>query len=170
LIGGRKPEVRWFERSDDFLIALVPHLEWFWDHVQRKEMPMHDLGLAATTDVIRRLYPDADGTAVQLPVEAEMWDRLRLKAIERIKVAEKVKREAENRFRLAIGDHTYGVMPNGTTYSNKKQTKKKQVIEESSFRVLRRSKQPPKGIDHDSAEPVIEDRQRKIGYAPSVQR
>jgi hypothetical protein len=58
------------------------------------------------------------------------------------KVCEAEITKLENKFRAAIGDATFGVLPNGVTFSLKT-TKKKGytvVIEPTEYRVLRKVK------------------------------
>lgn len=137
LIGGQR--FRWFdcERNDRFVGALMERLEEFWAMVQSRTPPEVD-GSLVTAKALARLYPGENGLAVQLPEESDAWDRERLSIAEEIKRLEARKTELENKFRAAIGDASFGVLPTGKQYSLHMQTRKAHEVKESSFRVLRR--------------------------------
>lgn len=139
LIGGQK--LRWFdvERNDRFISALLPKLDDFWSLVQNQTPPEVD-GSAATASVLAKLHPDDDGTEVLLPAEAAGWSDEIEAAKEQIKAAEAVRTAAENKLKAAIGDATFGLLPNGGLWSWKTQDRKGYVVEPTSFRVLRKIK------------------------------
>jgi len=137
LIGGQK--LRWFdiERNDRFIASLLPKLEEFWGLVQSKTPPEVD-GSAATACVLARLHPADDGGEVLLPSEAVDWTGDIESAKEQIKAAEAIKTLAENRIKAAIGDATFGLMPDGSLWSWKTQERAGFVVKPTSFRVLRK--------------------------------
>lgn len=139
LIGGQK--LRWFDvqRNDRFIAAFLPKLEEFWRLVQQQIPPEVD-GSAATAKVLAKLHPDDDGSEVLLPTEAADWTDEIDAAKEQIKAAEAMKQAAENRIKAAIGNATFGLLPDGSRWSWKSQTRKSYVVDEATFRVLRRSK------------------------------
>ncbi len=73
-----------------------------------------------------------------LPAEAADWTDEIEAAKEQIKSAEAMKTAAENRIKAALGDATFGLLPNGGLWSWKTQTRKEYVSPETTFRVLRR--------------------------------
>jgi predicted phage-related endonuclease len=107
--------------------------------VQRQIPPDVD-GSASTAKVLAKLHPEDDGSEVFLPAEAADWTDEIEAAKEQIKTAEVMKQAAENRLKAAIGDATFGLLPDGSRWSWKSQTRKSYVVEEATFRVLRRSK------------------------------
>lgn len=137
LIGGQR--FRWFdcERNDRFIGALIERLEEFWGMVQSKTPPEVD-GSVMTAKAIARLYPGENGLAIQLPEESDAWDREKQSIAEDIKRLEKRKQELDNLFRAAIGDASFGVLPNGKQYSLHTQYRKAHEVKESTFRVLRK--------------------------------
>lgn len=139
LIGGQK--LRWFdvERNDRFIAALLPKLEDFWQMVQKQIPPEVD-GSAATAKVLAKLHPADDGSEILLPDEAADWTDEIEAAKEQIKAAEAMKTAAENRIKAALGDATYGLLRNGARWSWKTQARKSYVVDEATFRVLRKSK------------------------------
>ena len=95
----------------------------------------------ADLEALARLYPADAGTAVPLPREALEWDRAYREALETIKGAEKWRDEAKARLQGAIGEATYGVLPEGAgRYSWKAQTQERPAQEAKTltFRTLRR--------------------------------
>ncbi len=140
LIGGNKPHVRILDRNDRFIEkTLLPRLEWFWQYVKSNVMPPID-GSEATGEALRRLWPDDDGSQVALPDElAEEADRL-ADAKEAIKAAEEAATLAQNRLMAAIGEHSYGVLPDGRRFSWKWQERREHVVKASRFRVFRMEK------------------------------
>lgn len=137
LIGGQR--FRWFdcERNDRFVGALMERLEEFWAMVQSRTPPEVD-GSLVTAKALARLYPSENGLAVQLPEESDAWDRERLSIAEEIRRLEARKTELDNKFRAAIGDASFGVLPTGKQYSLHIQTRKAHEVKESTFRVLRK--------------------------------
>jgi hypothetical protein len=63
-----------------------------------------------------------------------------VKAKEDIKEAEARKLAAENLIKAAIGEASFGDLPDGARYSWKQQSRKECVVAASTFRVLRRGK------------------------------
>jgi putative phage-type endonuclease len=137
LIGGQR--FVWFDcdRNQSFIDTLLEQEERFWWHVTHDTQPEAE-GSVACTDALRRLYPDDNGEVIELPAEAAHWDG-RLRAIkDAIKDLESEKRTLENQLKAAIGEATVGVLPDGSEYSYRTQSRKEHVVAASTFRVLRR--------------------------------
>lgn len=139
LIGGQK--LKWFDFDINprFIEALIPKLRDFWQAVESRTPPPVD-GSLATAKVLARLHPDDSGETVMLPPEAADWTANRADAIAQIEAAEKIKTEAENRIKAALGDATFGVMPDGSRWSWKTQERRGYTVEASKCRVLRKLK------------------------------
>ncbi len=116
LLGGNRFVSKPVERDQRFIDAMLPVLDDFWDHVQRKEPPAVD-GSKATAAALMRLYRFDSGEENTLPAEASEWDEDVVAAKSAIKAAESMRREAENKIKAAIGDATFGVLPHGGRYS-----------------------------------------------------
>jgi putative phage-type endonuclease len=141
LIGGN--HFRWFdaERNPRFISTMIEKEQEFWTLVVSDTPPPPD-GSIATTETLKRLYPKDDGEIVNLPLEAEQWDRDRLEYKAVKKEAEEKIRAAENRIKGALGPATTGVLSDGTRYTFKQQVvhyKAKEAYT-SRYRVLRRKK------------------------------
>lgn len=103
-------------RSDKFLSWALPKLDAFWESIQRGEMPDID-GSLATARALSLRYDRPEPTPVELPDELEAdaaeFDRLQ-------EVESKAKKDREllrNRIKAAMGNHTVGVLPNGSGFS-----------------------------------------------------
>jgi len=136
LIGGQRLECRDIERDDDFIDAAMPHLERFWEHVEKRIPPQVDAS-DATRRVLAKMHPNDNGQSITLPAEAAEWQRELEFAKEKIAALKVLKELNENRLRAAIGDYTFGDLPDGSRLSLKTQTRREHVVAESTFRVLR---------------------------------
>jgi len=139
LIGGQR--LRFFDinRNEQFIAGLIPKLEEFWNLIQTRTPPEVD-GSLATAKVLAKLHPEDSGDTVALPQDAREWAATLEAAKQTIKDMEAVKTEAENKLKAAIGSATFGMLPDGARYSWKTQTRKSYVVEENTFRVLRKLK------------------------------
>lgn len=139
LIGGNK--FRWKDsaRNDQFIAYLIEREGQFWDLVQRDIPPEPDASESAK-ETISRLYPKDTGRTVRLPPEAVVWAQDLEQAKESRKILDGEITLAENRLKAAIGDATFGVAPDGTRFSWKWQKRSSFSVNETEFRVLRRTK------------------------------
>jgi putative phage-type endonuclease len=126
------------ERNDPFISLLVEKVEEFWDFVTRGVPPPVD-GHAATREALKRLHPKDNGTTVSLPAEAEAWTSELKMAKWELDGLKKKQDLLENRLRAAIGDATYGVLPDGTHWSLKTTQRAGYTVEPTEYRQLRRS-------------------------------
>jgi len=140
LIGGNR--LRWFdaERNEPFIRTLLEVEEEFWFLCQSGRPPPVD-GSEATARALAKLHPADTGESVILPEEAAQWDRDLQEVKAAIKDGEAAAAELENRIKAAIGDATYGILPDGSgRWSWKTQQRAEYTVKASSFRVLRRCK------------------------------
>lgn len=139
LIGGQRLRTFEYQLNQKFIDALLPKLEMFWQSVIDCNPPPVD-GSLSTAKLLARLHPDDNGETVMLPQEALEWTEARAKALADIEAAEAIKTEAENRLKLAIGDATFGLSPDGSRWSWKSQDRAGYVVEPITCRVLRKLK------------------------------
>ncbi len=139
LIGGQKLRYFDFERNDSFVQALLPRLAEFWRLVEARTPPAVD-GSLATAQVLAKLHPEDNGDTVALPAEAAEWTERKAAAKEIIKAAEADVLDCDNRLKAALGDATFGVLPDGSRWSWKTQTRQEYVVAANTFRVLRKLK------------------------------
>lgn len=143
---GRDLVVFTIERNDRFYAWLHEQLEAFWtNHVVPRIPPEPDYS-DASAEAIRRLFPVDSGEVVDLPRElVDLAEQLEA-AKEACKEADQRKEELANRLKLALGEASYGVLPDGSCLSYKLQERKGYYVEPASFRVLRRLKKVPKEV------------------------
>lgn len=139
LVGGQKLVWADVERDDAFIKAALPHLERFWNQVETRTPPEVDSS-ATTARILQKLHPSDNGMTVDLPAESLEWHRKLAEVKEEIKALEDLKTLQENRLKAAIGEATFGQLPNGEVYSFKTQTRGEHVVKSSTFRVLRKVK------------------------------
>jgi putative phage-type endonuclease len=103
-------------------------------------------GSRATTEAIRRLYPHESGTVRELPAQALDW-YAKLTAIqEQLTTLGALEAELKNRFRAAIGEATYGRLPDGSGFSLKTTKGSTYTVTKDAYRTLRRIKKIPGGL------------------------
>lgn len=101
------------ERDDAFLAVALPKLEEFHWRIQTRTPPEAD-GSESTTAALRALYRIEDGLTVELGAEAQAdadaWD------VHSLEVEAELNRmnAAKNRLRAAIGEATWGRLPDGS--------------------------------------------------------
>jgi predicted phage-related endonuclease len=126
------------ERNNEFLDEVYPALEDFWRCVVDKTPP--PVESHRDLEVVKRLYPAASGETVVLDNEmielAGMWENSKSQS----KEIERWQKETEAKLRAAIGDATWGALPDGTFLSLKTTKRKGYVVDDTEFRVLRRMK------------------------------
>ena len=146
LVNGNKLLWKDIERNDSFIEQMIEKEREFWNMVLTGTPPEADYR-ESTKDTISKLYPRDTGATVQLPPEAMNWAEQLFDAKAKIKVHEKIRDEQENKLKMAIGDNTFGTLPNGSSFSWKWQertiadaekAKAAGFMKTSEFRVLRR--------------------------------
>lgn len=162
LFGSQRLERYYVERNDYFIDALYSACGEFWRYVTDRVEPPIDES-RATSLALSRLHPDDSGAAVRLPGDADDVILEMESAKETIKAAERIEARTSNQLKAWIGDATYGVTPDGRTYSWKTQTRKSYTVAESTCRVLRSAKTLPKGLT------VIEREELPQAEVPAIE-
>lgn len=144
LIGGERLVIKWQHRNERFVSGLVDTIRRFWRLVETGIEPPMDKA-AASSDVLRLLHPNDDGTVVPMPDDAERWDarRDKLKAL-KSRIDKKIA-EYDNLIKQAIGDATYGLLRDGSCYSWKTSNRDGYEVKPTTVRTLRHHKKLPKG-------------------------
>lgn len=153
LFGAQKLERCVVERNDYFIAQMYEACARFWSYVTAKIAPPIDESEASRV-AWARLHPDDSGLAVVLPEEADQVMLNLEMAKDMAKKAEALSAASGNTLRSLIGDHTYGVSPEGRVYSLKAQDRKDKCCDACgavvtpgiTYRVLRSTKALPKGI------------------------
>lgn len=128
------------KRDEEYLNSThIPAMAHFWELTQGHEAVEVD-GSEATRQALGRMHPLDNGESIRLDdTYFELGrDLAGMKADQ--KALELETKGLENRLRAAIGDATFGTLPDGSGWSFKTQTRKAHEVKESTFRVLRRTK------------------------------
>lgn len=152
-------------RNDAFCEILVETIDRFMHAVQLGSWGAWggDIeGSKATREALHRLYPQDKGTVVQLPAEASSgileipgtkerrayvgWADRRDKVKRAIKTLEAIESDLDNKLRAAIGEHSYGVLQDGSAFSLKVTKGSTYTVTKEDYRTLRRVKALPKGL------------------------
>lgn len=138
LIWGR-PLV-WFDvtRNERFAEALRDRCADFWRRVENGQAPEAD-GTESAIETLRKLHPkEEEGRIVKLPDEALAWDRAYEDLELERKDVEKRRKELRARFQQALGDAEVGILPDGTRWTWKTQSRAGHTVGPWSGRVLTR--------------------------------
>jgi putative phage-type endonuclease len=135
LIGGNK--LRWaeVERDGPFIKDLEKRVVDFWKKVESGDEPA--VG-ANDKEVLSKLYPESNGSVIDLPVSLITEDE-KLQALKaQLKDLKADISVCENKIKQAIGDADMGVLPSGVSYTFKSHTRRAYTVEETVIRQLRR--------------------------------
>jgi putative phage-type endonuclease len=146
MIGGNTFKSFDVERNEDFIRELEEQVKWFWARVAAFEPPPID-GSVKTLEAIRRLHPSDNGETVQLPEEAVAWLDTLESAKNQAKALEALEIAAKSKLMAAIGDATFGELPDGRMLSLKttETQDRVQTVKGSKYRTLRVVGKKPKG-------------------------
>ncbi len=141
LIGGNKLKIAPpIARAAAPIHSLVVLEREFWRCVQEKDAPPAD-GTKSSLRTLKLLHPDDNGESIVLS-DAVVALHERAQQLEaQIEATKPLKDELEAveiQIRAALGDNTFGVLPNGRgTYSLKTTARKGYVVEPTTYRQLR---------------------------------
>lgn len=139
LVGGNRLKWHLVERDERFIAELLKRCDLFWKQVTERTPPDVD-GDEQTTAALFAVHPNDNGETVQLG-DSFLEVANELDALNRIIAdAESRRDELQNHVRAALGDNTFGVMSNGAGWSWKTQARKAYQVNESTSRVLRKTK------------------------------
>lgn len=140
VVGGSSIHLGDMDRNDKFINSTIAKLEKFKWRLDNAKPP--EPTTAKCLDAVKALYPEDSGETVELDYDHEgLWWMIN-DAKERIKQATEEKKYSEAKLRAAIGDATFGTLPDGSTLTLKTVKNKggTRVIEPYSYRTLRREK------------------------------
>ena len=125
LIGGNRLVWKEARRNDKFIKVMIEKLAEFQELVDEGVEPSGKWidGTEATKRALGAIHPLDNGETVTLPLESTQWHVGLSKAKDDEKDAKTRELLFGNRLRQAIGDNSYGLLPDGSRYSNKHQDK-----------------------------------------------
>jgi predicted phage-related endonuclease len=143
LIGNRDFRTYRINPIESIIEQLIDAEEEFWDRVQARAAPEPQWQSAATTRLIKNLYPGTNGAVIQLPELAQKYHDVQKDANEQKLIFEKVVDGCKNRIAMLMGEAAIGILPNSTAYTRKEQTRKAFEVAENTFIVTRHAPKLP---------------------------
>jgi putative phage-type endonuclease len=144
LIGNRDYRMYRINPIESIISDLVEAEEEFWDRVQAKVAPDVSWQSAATTRLLKNLYPGTNGQVIQLPNVAQKYQDVMDDAAEQKNIYEKVIVGCKNRLAMLMGENSIGLLDDGTAIIRKEQVRKEYTSPATKFMVSRRAKTLPK--------------------------
>ena len=139
LLNGNELFWRDIERNDKFVASMIKQQERFWKYVTDREQPPVDASDSAK-ETLAALYPKDSGEIMVLGEEFLDWDRMRLEGASMETEGKRLKQQADNQFRAAMGSASFASLPDGTKYSYKLTERVAYKVDATEFRQLRRLK------------------------------
>ena len=143
LIGNRDYRSFRITPIENIIEQLIEAEEEFWDRVQNKVAPEPDWQSAATTRLIKNLYPGTNGQVCQLPDLAQKYHDVQKDASAQRLVYEKVIDGCKNRMAMLMGENAIGLLPDGSAYTRKEQKRKAFEVAENTFIATRHTTKLP---------------------------
>lgn len=100
----------------DFIRWATPKLQDFWKRVEQRDPPPAD-GSESTYEALKRQHPRDSGFEIALPFNSDVWHAELTSAKAREKAAKADVLKYGNLIRAAMGEATFGVLPDGSRYS-----------------------------------------------------
>lgn len=136
--------LRWkrIERDDAFINErLIPAERDFWSLIETgRAAPLHVGNPKATGRILASMHPRDDGSIVQLDADAEGHAARWEEAQEMERHWKTIKEQHRHALAGAIGNSTYGKLPDGTVLSLKTTDRSGYQVNPTTFRTLRREK------------------------------
>jgi putative phage-type endonuclease len=135
LLGGNR--LLWcdVDRDEVMIRKITYNGALFWERIVQRQPPDPDQS-EATKEVLKRLYPQDDGSTVELPMElAEVVDEWRVLKGE-VKDTEKRILGLENQIKATMGEAQIGRFPSGDSVSWKTQHSREYVVKAGTKRPL----------------------------------
>lgn len=151
VLGGfrRRYMVNDIPANPEFHAILIEQIELFMLAVTEGKWARFEReldGSSATTEALKRLYPNEKGTAVKLPAEATRWADELAGVNEELKQLEETKAQLQNMLRLEIAGNTFGALEDGSGFSLKTTKGSTFTVTKEDYRTLRRVKALPRGL------------------------
>ena len=144
LIGNRDYRQYRIRPIGDIIERLIDAETEFWDRVQAGVAPEPDWQSAATTRLIKSLYPGTNGQVVNLGDLGQKYHDVMKDANEQVKLYQGVVDGCKNRIAMMMGEAAVGLLPDESCYTRKEQTRKEFTVPENTFVVTRHTTRLPK--------------------------
>lgn len=144
LIGNRDFRMYRVNPIEGIITQLIDAEQEFWDRVKNSVAPEPDWQSAATTRLLKDLYPGTNGNVMQLPDVAQKYQDVMDDANEQKLIYDKVVIGCKNRLAMLMGESAIGLLPDGTAITRKEVTRKEYTVAEAKYIDTRRVKKLPK--------------------------
>ena len=124
-------------RNDRFVEILIEKEREFWERIKNQDPPPVDHSESSKA-ALHYQYGQDSGESTPLPGDALHWDRDLMAAKAAKRDADKEIRELENKIKGEMGFNTYGVLPDGTSYTWKSHEREGYWVDATTVRILRR--------------------------------
>lgn len=144
LIGNRDFRMYRINPIQHIIDTLVEAEQEFWDRVEHGVAPEPQWQSAATTRLLKDLYPGTNGQVITLPDVAQKYQDVMDDANEQKLIYDKVVIGCKNRLAMLMGECSVALLPDGTAITRKEVTRKEYTVAESKYIDTRRVKTLPK--------------------------
>lgn len=135
LLGGNQFVYKVIERDETIITNLIKTQWEFWhNHIIPQIPPLPD-GSEASSNLLKSIYPDSNGQAIDLPSTVEGWIEQYEQALLDEKEVTERKEEAANNIKALLGEYEEGNYKNRQIFW-KTINKKAYTVKESSYRRL----------------------------------
>ena len=142
LIGNRDYRSFRINPIEDIIEQLIEAETEFWDRVQSGVAPEPQWQSAATTRLIKNLYPGTNGQVIELPEVANEYHAVCNDAKSQAKLFQGVIDGCNNRIAMLMGEAAIGLLGD-SAYTRKEQTRKSFTVDETTFVVTRHTNKLP---------------------------
>jgi putative phage-type endonuclease len=141
LIGGQRLVIHEVEPNERFQQFMVQREQLFWENLLNHQPPPVDASESARRAIgtMFKWTPEAMPMGYEQGISAMELDQQLTQIKDTLSDLETKKRYLENQLLQLMGGAELVELPNGVKLSYKQQTRKSYVVEESTFRVFRRS-------------------------------
>ena len=146
LISGNDFRVYPIMRDQEYIDMLVEAETEFWDRVEAGVPPEPVWESAATTKLLKHLYPGTNGSVVRLPPMAQKYHDVLRDSNEQKLMYDKVVVGCKNRLQMLIGEATAGILPDGSVYTRKLSTRKEFTVSASENIAFRHTTKVPVAV------------------------
>lgn len=136
LVGGNKFRLYPQDRDEEFIRLLVGAVDKFWLHHVKEDVPPSADGTDSAKRALERMYPEDNGTVIDLPKDALDWHQQYEAAKQQEKDAAARKEEAANKIKQAMRSALWGRMPDGNVYKLSTVRRAAYTVPASSYRRL----------------------------------
>lgn len=143
LIGNRDFRTYRINPIEKIIEQLIDAEEQFWDRVTAGVPPTPEWQSAATTRLMKNLYPGTNGQVVMLPEVAQKYQDVMKDAQAQAKLFNGVIDGCKNRIAMLSGESAVAILPDGSAYTRKEQNRKEYVVKENTFIVTRHTTKLP---------------------------